>query len=95
MSPEQAAGGTIDSRTDLYCAGIIFYEMLTGIKPYLGENFLDVIEKHRHQPVPRLPHDLAQYQETVDRLIAKRAADRFRDARDLLAHLAARFEFPA
>lgn len=95
MSPEQAAGGTIDSRTDLYCAGIIFYEMLTGIKPFLGDNFFDVIEKHRHQPVPTLPRDLAQYQETVGRLIAKRASDRFHDARELLAHLAARFEIRA
>lgn len=95
MSPEQAAGGTIDARTDLYCAGVIFYEMLTGTKPFPGENFLDVIEKHRHQPVPRLPHDLARYQVTVDRLLAKRASDRFGDARELLAHLAARFDIRA
>ena len=93
MSPEQAAGGTVDTRTDLYSAGVIFYEMLRGIKPFLGDNFFDVIAKHRHQPVPALPHDLAQYQEAVDRLIAKRASDRFRDARELLAYLEARFEF--
>lgn len=92
MSPEQAIGGTVDTRTDLYSAGVIFYEMLTGSKPFLGDNFLDVIDKHRHQPVPALPLDLAQYQETVDRLLAKLAANRFRDARELLAYLGARFD---
>lgn len=91
MSPEQAAGATLDSRADLYSAGVIFYEMLMGIKPFLGGNFFDVIDKHRHQPVPALPQDLAAYQETVERLIAKRASDRFRDARELLAYLESQF----
>jgi serine/threonine protein kinase len=95
MSPEQAAGQTVDTRADLYSAGIIFYEMLTGSKPFLGDNFFDVINKHRHQPVPALPRDLARYQEVVERLIAKRAADRFRDARQLLAYLEAQFGFRA
>ena len=92
MSPEQANGGTVDTRTDLYSAGVIFYEMLTGVKPFLGDNFLDVINKHRRLPVPVLDDDLAQYQELVDRLLAKRAIDRFRDAHELLAYLEARFE---
>ena len=91
MSPEQATGGTVDSRADLYSAGVIFFEMLTGIKPFPGDNFFDVLDKHRHQPVPALPRDLAPYQEAVDRLIAKRASDRFRDARELLAYLEAQF----
>ncbi len=91
MSPEQASGGTIDGRTDLYSAGVIFYEMLTGAKPFQGANFFDVIDKHRRQPVPVLPQEFARYQETVERLIAKRAPDRFRDAHELLAHLEARF----
>jgi len=91
MSPEQASGGAIDARTDLYAAGIIFYEMLTGAKPFQGANFFDVIDKHRRQPVPVLPQEFARYQETVERLIAKRASDRFRDAHELLAHLKAQF----
>ena len=95
MSPEQAGGGTIDARSDLYGAGVIFYEMLTGTKPFPGENFFDVIDKHRHEPAPALPHDLACYQEAVDRLIAKRAIDRFRDARELLGYLEAHLEYHA
>ena len=92
MSPEQANGGTVDARTDLYSAGVIFYEMLTGVKPFPGDNFIDVINKHRRLPVPVLPYDLTQYQEVVDRLLAKRPDDRFRDARELLAYLEAQFE---
>jgi serine/threonine-protein kinase PpkA len=88
MSPEQASGRTVDKRTDLYSAGVVFYEMLMGVKPFPGDNFLDVIDKHRHQPVPTLPSSLKQHQETIDRLIAKRAGDRFRDAHELLAYLA-------
>ena len=91
MSPEQANGGAVDTRTDLYSAGVIFYEMLTGVKPFPGDNFLDVINKHRRLPVPVLPDDLAQYQELVDRLLAKRTSDRFRDAHELLAYLEAQF----
>ena len=92
MSPEQANGVAIDTRTDLYSAGVIFYEMLTGAKPFLGDNFLDVINKHRRLPVPVLPDNLAQYQEVVDRLLAKRTSGRFRDARELLAYLEAQFK---
>ena len=91
MSPEQAAGKPIDQRSDLYSAGVIFFEMLTGAKPYPDANYLLVIDKHLHAPVPRLPPEFAQYQDLVDRLLAKQPEDRFRDAHELRSHLAARF----
>jgi len=91
MSPEQAAGKPIDQRSDLYSAGIIFYEMLTGAKPYADANYLLVIDKHLNASVPRLPPELAQYQDLVDRLLAKQPENRFRSARELRSELATRF----
>ncbi len=91
MSPEQAAGKPIDSRSDLYSAGVIFYEMLTRIKPFADPSFLVVIDKHLHAPVPPLPPHLRQYRAVVERLLAKRPEDRFRDARELRLQLDAQF----
>lgn len=87
MSPEQADGGLIDARTDIYSLGVLLYEMLTGLKPYLADSVVDVILKHKKDPVPRLPEQLAKYQELIDLMLAKRPRDRFRDADSLLHYL--------
>ncbi len=91
MSPEQASGKSIDLRSDLYSAGVIFYEMLTRTKPFADPSYLVVIDKHLHAPVPALPPHLGRYQAVVERLLAKRPQDRFRDARELRSHLDAQF----
>jgi serine/threonine protein kinase len=91
MSPEQASGKPIDLRSDLYSAGVIFYEMLTRTKPFADPSYLVVIDKHLHAPVPMLPPHLQRYQTVLERLLAKRAQDRFRDARELRSHLDAQF----
>ncbi|MBE0620074.1 MAG: protein kinase [Burkholderiales bacterium] len=91
MSPEQAAGKSIDLRSDLYSAGVIFYEMLTRSKPFADSSYLVVIDKHLHAPVPTLPTNLARYQTVVERLLAKLPEDRFRDARELRSLLDAQF----
>ena len=53
MAPEQAAGGDIDGRADIYSLAIILYEMLTGEPPFSGRTYLEVITKHLAEPPER------------------------------------------
>ena len=87
MSPEQGEGGDIDARTDLYALGVLFYELLTGDKPYSAATAAALIYQHIHAPIPRLPRKLSQYQDIVDQLLAKRPEDRFQSARDVINEL--------
>jgi len=87
LSPEQAQDAAITARADLYSLGVIFYEMLTGLRPYRGDTILEVIAQHISAPIPRLPEELAQYQRLVDGLLAKRPEDRFADADALLGEI--------
>jgi class 3 adenylate cyclase/CheY-like chemotaxis protein len=80
LSPEQAQGGTVTARADLYSLGIIFYEMLTGTRPYDGTTILEILSQHMTAPIPRLPEELAVYQPLVDGMLAKRPEERFPDA---------------
>jgi len=85
ISPEQALGGEITPRADIYSLGVIYYEMLTGTRPYGGETILEILAQHAVAPIPRLPAALADFQGLVDGMLAKRAADRYHDAEALLA----------
>jgi serine/threonine protein kinase len=87
MAPEQAEGGPIDGRADLYSLGVIFYEMLTGEKPYKSESVVDVIVQHKQAPIPLLPPGLEHFQPLLDLMLAKRRNDRFRDADSLLHYI--------
>jgi hypothetical protein len=52
MSPEQAAGRAADARCDVYALGAIMYEMSTGIPPYSGDNFMEILTKKATQDPP-------------------------------------------
>jgi serine/threonine-protein kinase PpkA len=80
MSPEQALGKKVDHRSDLYSLGVMFYEMLTGERPFVGEDAPQVAQRHIHSPVPTMPDALVQYQTLIDKLLAKLPEDRFRTA---------------
>ena len=54
MSPEQGHAELIDARSDLYSLGVVFYEMLTGRKPYTGASAMEVIYKHKRAELPAI-----------------------------------------
>ena len=87
MSPEQGHGREVDIRGDLYSLGVIFYEMLTGRKPYLAPTPMAVIYKHSHAPIPQLPAELAGWQPLLNRLLAKPLDERFQSAAEMRAAL--------
>jgi serine/threonine protein kinase len=87
MSPEQGHANVVDERSDVYSLGIIFYEMLTGEKPFTGDNAMGIIFKHSQAPVPVLPYRLGQYQALINLLLAKKPEDRLQSAAEVLEWL--------
>jgi serine/threonine protein kinase len=86
LSPEQAECKSLDGRTDIYGLGIIFFEMLTGVKPYQGESHIETILAHFTEPLPSLPPTLERYQELLERMIAKDPDERFDTAEDVIEY---------
>ncbi len=81
MAPEQIAGKPIDGRTDLYAAGLIFHEMLSGSRAYQGETIARIL----HAQMTELPPPLALplpdvVHQTLRKFYEKRPEDRFQDA---------------
>lgn len=87
VSPEQADGIRVDGRSDIYSLGCIFYEMLTGYKPYHSDSVIDIVIQHKTSPVPTLPEKFLPYQSLLDRMMAKNIDDRFANAAEMLKHI--------
>jgi serine/threonine-protein kinase PpkA len=90
MSPEQAEGRAVDERSDLYALGVIFYELLTGTRPFQGRTVFDILAQHQHAAIPQLSGAASRLQPIIDRLLAKHPPERYQSATDFLNALRAR-----
>jgi serine/threonine-protein kinase len=92
MAPEQARGGAVDHRTDLYALAAIAYRALTGHTPFSGGEIVDLLYRVVHG-APRRPSTLAKLPADVDLVLAlglaKEPADRFATAAELVDAIAA------
>jgi serine/threonine-protein kinase len=92
MAPEQAAGGPVDARTDLYALGCLLHAMLTGSPPFSGDNPMRVLWQQVHEPPPpassRRAGIPAGLDAVVTQLLAKHPADRPNGAAEVRTRLA-------
>lgn len=91
MSPEQAKGGTIDRRSDIFSFGAVFYEMLSGYKAFSGDSALDTIGAILHKEPAKLsaltaevPHAI---EAVVHKCLNKSADERYQNVREILSDL--------
>jgi beta-lactam-binding protein with PASTA domain/tRNA A-37 threonylcarbamoyl transferase component Bud32 len=93
LSPEQVTRGVADPRSDVYAAGILLYEMLTGSKPYDGETAIQVAYRHVHDDVPPpsalVPGLPAELDQLVARATSRDPDGRPADARRFLTEVVA------
>jgi serine/threonine-protein kinase len=91
LSPEQVQRGIADSRSDVYAAGIVAYEMFTGEKPFNGDSPIQIAYMHVNEAIPRLRSKRKEIPQALDDLIAsatsKNPDDRPRTAGEFLARL--------
>jgi hypothetical protein len=93
VAPEIAEGTGTDARSDLYSLGVVFYEALTGRKPFVGDTPFDTLRKHVSEPPPppssHWPGTPPELEAIVLRLLAKDPKDRYPSAEALLVELRA------
>ena len=93
MSPEQAAGQSVDHRADIYALGVILYECLTGKVPFEADTYMGVLTKHMFatpEPIDRAAPDasrLGPFGPIAMRCLAKSPTDRYASMAELVAAL--------
>ncbi len=91
MSPEQARGQAVDSRSDIFSLGCMLYEAATGVRPFHGESAIDTLHQVMYsEPEPladRVPDAPLQLQWILRKALAKAPEDRYQSTRDLAVDL--------
>jgi len=90
MSPEHALSLPLDGRSDIYSLGVVAYEALAGVAPFVGQNPLEIISRHIHEPPPTPPLRTAAERDlyrVIARMLAKKPAERFQTADEVIVAL--------
>ncbi|ACU74859.1 serine/threonine protein kinase with PASTA sensor(s) [Catenulispora acidiphila DSM 44928] len=74
LAPEQVKSGICDARSDVYSAGIVLYEMLTGAKPFVADSPIQVAYRHVHDEVPTPSASVPGLDPALDALVARATA---------------------
>jgi serine/threonine protein kinase len=87
MSPEQAGARAVSPASDIYSLGVIFYEMITGKRPYVADHMEALLQQHMHSPPPRFEPKFSEFQDLLDRTMHKDPSRRFSSAQAVVDYI--------
>lgn len=96
LPPEQASGKGSTIKCDIYSMGILFYELLTGVLPFKGDNAVEIALKHMKDPIPSVRKQNSNIPQSIENIILKSTAknpkNRYNDVKEMYRDLKACLE---